>query len=214
MTSHHGSKELARQIATARLIDGGWSKLSALVGGHIASFGDSCWQTYRRVSEAIRRPDGRRYHPESVARVCRQLRDRELVRHERVFVGGKMPTRAKYKASSRGTTIKAFNWRVLGERNPFTPLHRRQARQEQARELREAGELQKPPRPRHVSARAIVEPVQMPTARDPFFERQAARIQADQALAEQRRRELAEASARARTGEPERARPPERPPDK
>ncbi len=57
--------------------------------------------------------------------------------------------------------MKTFNWRAIEQKNPFTRTERRIKRQEQARATREAGEVRKPA-PRYASARAIVEPVQLP----------------------------------------------------
>jgi len=132
------------------------------VGGHVASFGNICWQTDTRLSEELRRPDGRRYHPESIARVRRQLRDAGVITSERVFVGGKIPSVKAKWTSSRGTTVKTFNWRAIEQKNPFSRREQRIKRQEQARVSRGTGELQTRAAPRYVPARAIVEPVRMP----------------------------------------------------
>lgn len=205
MTSPLGSSEHARHVATGRLLNAGWPRLAASVGGHVASFGDLCWQTDARLSEVLRRPDGRAYHRESIARARRQLRDAQIISSERVFVGGKIP-QAKYR-SSRGTTLKTFNWRAIAEKNPFSRRERRLHRQDQAREAREAGELVKGPRtaPRHVSSRSIVDPVQMPVALDPEFVRLAAAAQTPQ------RRHTAATNTRAEQVS-ERVSAPERPP--
>lgn len=198
MTSALGSREHAARLATGELARQGWARLASLVGGEIAGVGESCWRTYRRLSEVIRRPDGRSYHLESIARACRELRDAGLMTSRRVFVGGLLPTKAKHKTSSRGTTIKAFNWRAIDQKNPFNRRERRLCRQRQALELRAAGELQKPPAPRHVSARAIVEPVHMPTPRlDPELERIIGEVRA---LTE-RRQEIERWTADARSGQ-------------
>lgn len=213
MSSKLGSSQHAARIATGELARAGYPRLASLLGGHVAGFGDSCWQTDSRLSEVLRRPDGRAYHPESIARVRRQLRDDGIISSTRVFVGGLLPTSARHKRSSRGTTIKAFIWRAIEQKNPFSRRERRLKRQEQASELRAAGELQKPPAPRHVSARAIVDPVRMPTTIDPELARMAEQIQRDAARSEARRRELADAARGTRSGQvPGRALPPERPP--
>ena len=108
-----------------------------------------------------RRPDGRRYHPESIARARRKLRDDGIITSERVFVGAKIPSlKAKFR-SARGTTVKTFNWRAIEQKNPFSRHERRIKQQEQARVSCEAGEL-RARAPRYVSVRAIVEPVRMP----------------------------------------------------
>jgi hypothetical protein len=166
-----GSEQHAARIATGELLRLGWSRLEALVGGYIAGFGGVCWQTDAALSEVLRRPDGRRYHAESIARARRKLRDAGIITSLRVFVGGKIPSPKAKFPSARGTTVKTFNWRAIEQKDPFGPRERRIKRQEQARVSREAGEL-RAPAPRHVSARAIVEPVRMPAPLpDPEFER-------------------------------------------
>lgn len=124
--------------ALARL---GWSRLAALVGGRVAQF-DCNFETDTKLQAVIVRPDGKRYHRESIGRVRRALRDAHLISSERVYMGAKMPG-AKY-ASARGTTVKTFNWRAVTEKNPMTRRARRMARQQQAAVLRAAGELVKP----------------------------------------------------------------------
>lgn len=163
----------AATVAKGVLMDRHYSYLTASVGAEVARFGESCWLTDRAIAERIRMPNGRTPHAESCARVRRQLRDEGVITSQRVFVGGKLPTQAKYKTSSRGTTIKSFIWRAIETKNPFSRRERRLARQVQAAELRNAGELQKPPRdrPRHVDARAIVDPVRGPVPIDPEFAR-------------------------------------------
>jgi hypothetical protein len=186
----------AARIATGELARQGWPRLASLVGGHIASFGDVCWQTDGRLGEGLRRPDGRRYHPESIARARRQLRDAKIITSERVFVGGKVPSLKAKFTSSRGTTVKTFNWRAIEHKNPFTRRERRIKRQEQARVTREAGELRRPA-PRYVSARAmplgarrrpvkIAEPVRMPA---PPLAAELARIIGEARAATERRQE-------------------------
>jgi hypothetical protein len=184
-----GSNPHAARIATGELARQGWPRLASLVGGHIASFGDVCWQTDGRLGEVLRRPDGRRYHLESIARARRQLRDARIITSERVFVGGKIPSlKAKFR-SSRGTTVKTFNWRAIEQKNPFTRGERRIKRQEQARATREAGELRRPA-PRYASARAIVQPVRMPA---PPLDPELARIIGEaRALTERHQERMAE----------------------
>ncbi len=171
MTMKLGSMHRAAQLAKGALQDRHYSYLTAAVGGEIARYGESNWRTDADTAASIRMPNGRIPHRESVARVRRQLRDEGIISSQRVFVGGKLPTQAKFKTSSRGTTIKSFNWRAVATKNPFSRRERRLARQVQAVELRAAGQIQKPPsdRPRHVDARAIVDPVRVPVPLDPYF---------------------------------------------
>jgi hypothetical protein len=117
-----GSNPHSARIATGELARQGWPRLASLVGG-------VCWRTDARLGDGINRPDGRRYHPESIARVRRQLRDAKIITSERVFVGGKIPSLKAKFTSSRGTTVKTFNWRAIEQKNPFTRRERRIKRQ-------------------------------------------------------------------------------------
>lgn len=202
-----GSHPHAARIATGELARRGWPRLASLVGGHVASFGGVCWQTDVRLGEELRRPDGRRYHPESIARARRQLRDAGLITSERVFVGGKIPCLKAKWTSSRGTTVKTFNWRAIEQKNPFSRREQRLKRQEHARRSRVAGEL-RTPTPRYVSVRAIVEPTQSPA---PLLDPELTRIIANARTLSERRLER-EATVQ-RTGQVV-GTAPERPPPK
>ena len=118
---------------------------------------------------------------------------RGIITSDRVFVGGKIPSlKAKFR-SARGTTVKAFNWRAIEQKNPFSRHERRIKRQEQARVSREAGEL-RAPAPRYVAARAIVDPVRVPAPLpDPEFERIIGELQT--LSARRQAREMAGAGA-------------------
>jgi hypothetical protein len=141
--THAPSRELEviSERAMGAMLRLGWPRLASLVAGQIARF-DSNFETYRTISEVIERPDGKRYHLESVGRVVREMARAGLIQHGRVMLGQK-PIGAKY-ASARGTTNKTFNWRAVAEKNPLNRRQRRRARQQQATALREAGELVKP----------------------------------------------------------------------
>lgn len=119
----------------------GWSKLSALVAGRVAQF-DCNFETDGKLREVIRRPDGAPYHRESIARVRRNLRDAGIISSERVFIGAQMP-RAKFR-SAHGTTLKAFNWPAVAEKNPLNRRQRRLARQRQNADARAAGAIVSP----------------------------------------------------------------------
>lgn len=157
----------AGRAAMGALLSMGKSRLTALVGGHVASFGDVCWQTDSKLAYLLRRPDGRSYHPESVARVRRQLRDDGIITSERRFVGDKIEG-AKFR-SSRGTTVKRFLWNALQLKNPFSRRQRQALRMEQARRSRDAGEAMAPrqPRPQHSALieQFIYKPAAVPDVR-------------------------------------------------
>jgi hypothetical protein len=188
VTSGLGSSQYAAQLATGALANGDWPKLASLVGGQIASFGESCWLTDARLRDLIKDVSGREYHPESIARARRQLRDAKIIQCERVFPNGKLPTNAKYRRSSHGTTIKTFDWQAIKQKNPFTRRERRLRRMEQAAKARELGDIVKDA-PRYTSAPAIVYRQPAPAPPSAFkdeIERIAADAMAAQALRAER----------------------------
>lgn len=202
-----GSWDHAERLAIGELTRKGWSRLASLVGGHVASFGDVCYQTDTRLAEKLRRPDGRAYHPESIARCRRWLRDAGVISSERVFVGAKLPN-AKWR-SARGTTLKTFNWRAIEQKNPFSRREQRQRRQVQAAATRATGEAVPPPRARHMAPIPDHEYAGRKTELDPELQRLAQAAQAAQERNDQRR---AMQTARNAGGGSSVLRAPERPP--
>jgi hypothetical protein len=176
----------AARLASGVLLEQSFSFLTSAVGGVIASFGDSCWLTDESIRERIRMPNGRKPHRESVARVRRFLRDRGVINSTRVFVNGRLPTHAKYDRSTRGTTINAFQWRVISTKSPFSRRERQLTRYEQERKAREEGQLQKrpaspQPAPRHSAPQpspAGPPRVPSPLQRDPEIDEMARVAQA------------------------------------
>lgn len=150
MTTALGSNDSAKRQATGALLAMGKSRLAALVGGHVASFGDMCWQTDAKLADVLRRPDGRKYHRESIGRVRRQLRDEGLITSRRIGPNRKIDSAlAKYR-TPRGTTEKRFLWPAVGLKNPFSRQQRRTLRMQQAAEMRRRGDLVRA-QPRHSS---------------------------------------------------------------
>lgn len=201
-----GSWDHAERLAIGELARKGWSRLASLVGGHVASFGDVCYQTDARLAEKLRRPDGRAYHVESIARCRRQLRDAGVITSERVHVGAKLPN-AKYR-SSRGTTVKTFLWRAIEQKNPFSRREQRQRRQQQAAATRAVGDAV-PPKTRHIVYTEQHAYTGKKTELDPELQRLAQAAQQAQERNEQRR---AMRSAHSAGGGSSILRPPERPP--
>lgn len=150
MTSLGSCDDAARRAAGA-LIELGWSRLAAAVGGEVARFGGINWQTDARLQQAIKRPDGKPYHRESIARARRWLRDAGLISSTRIMMGEVIPG-AKYNGgrSTRGTTLKTFHWKALQLKNPFSRREQKRLRVEQTKASRAAGALV-PAAPRHSS---------------------------------------------------------------
>jgi hypothetical protein len=188
VTAGLGSSQFAAKVAAGALANRNWPKLASLIGGQIASFGESCWLTDARLRELIKAEVGREYHPESIGRARRQLRDANVIQCERVFPNGKLPTHAKYKRSTHGTTIKTFNWKAIEQKNPFSRRERRLRRMEQAAAARELGEIVRDT-PRHASVPALVyrrPPTAPPSELKAEFESMAAESIKAQALREER----------------------------
>lgn len=142
MTAKSGSEHAARARAMAAGADHGLTRLELLYLGHVASWGGTCWQTDEAVKWEISRPDGKRYHRESIARVRRFLARQSILRSERIFQGGKIPDpKAKYP-SARGTTYNVIQWRELGIKNPMARAERRRRRMELAAKVRDGVVLQ------------------------------------------------------------------------
>ena len=132
-----GPEEVAKSRATAAALDIGCTALEAKVVGHTASWGGACWQTDGTLQEVIRRPDGRPYHRESIARARRNLRDRGILTSVRLFMGAKIDHhRARFPVGA-GTTFKTVVWKQLDIRNPMNRAERRRRRMEQAQAERE-----------------------------------------------------------------------------
>lgn len=168
MSAALGSMEHAAKLAAGEAMRRGYTRLESLAAGQIASRGTACFQTYSRMAsdQRMRRPDGKSYHPESVARAVRRLSRDGLVLRERVMPNhritfqGKPVAEAKWR-TSHGCCVKAFNWRAVEQKNPFSRRAQRQLRVDQARRARDVGDLSKPAAPRHSSApaaRAAIEP--------------------------------------------------------
>lgn len=138
------------------------TRLEMIVGSHVASFGDCCYQTDAALQHVLKRPDGKPYHRESIARARRRLARDGFITSTRIFTNDKIPG-AKYNGgrSTRGTTLKTFNWRRLAVRSPFSRRERRELRIKQAQAARAAGELA-PARPRYSGVTSAVEPTFTP----------------------------------------------------
>jgi hypothetical protein len=123
-----GSHHEARARAMAAAMDAGCTRLEQAYIGHVASWGGECWQQDSTVQQVLLRPDGKRYHCESIARARRFMRDRGLLVSQRIYVGGKIPSeRAKFR-SGKGTTFNAIQWRQLAIKNPMGRAERRRRR--------------------------------------------------------------------------------------
>jgi len=126
----------AQRVAQAAAMRLGLSPLKARLIGEYARFGVN-YRNYERIrlSPEMRKADGSSFHRDSIGRATRELSAEGYLVHKRI-VPGVIPQGAEYRTN--GTTEKSVVWRVLNVKNPLTRAQRRQARVEQAREMRAA----------------------------------------------------------------------------
>lgn len=106
-------------MVAGELLALGCTNLEAKIGAHVAQFGArACFQNYQRLSELLVRPDGGRYHFDSIGRAWRRFVARGLGTHERFFAG-QTPKFADYH-TPHGTTEKRIVWSALGLKNPVS----------------------------------------------------------------------------------------------
>ncbi len=133
------------------LLDQGATTLEAKIGSHIATFGGSnCFQTDARLSEAIAKPGGGHYHPESIGRARRLMRTAGFLICKRI-PPNHTPRGADYP-SPHGTTSKYIRWSVLGVQRPPKHVQRQEAQQLRAAERHQRAQ------PRHAAPGAIFPP--------------------------------------------------------
>jgi len=131
------------------LLDQGATTLEAKIGSHIATFGGSnCFQTYERLSEAIKKPGGGRYHFESVGRSVRLMKRAGFVIVKRI-PPNHLPRGADYP-TPHGTTSKYLRWGVLGVKRPPKSVRHKEATAARAAERHERAA------PRYAAPGAIV----------------------------------------------------------
>lgn len=111
---------LARSLA---LTVGCCTNLQAKLAGHIATW-PSCFQTAASIWRVLRRPDGRRYHVESIRRAGRTLHRNGIIGKKRIFCFGELPVKdkkGKPKQSIWGTSDRWLKWKRFKVPNPVTP---------------------------------------------------------------------------------------------
>ncbi len=124
----------AQRVAQAAAMRLGLSPLKARLLGEYARFPTN-YRNYERIklSPEMRKSDGSTFHRDSIGRATRELASEGFLVHRRL-APGIVPQGADYRTN--GTTEKSVVWRVLNVKNPLTRAQRRQARIEQAREMR------------------------------------------------------------------------------
>lgn len=128
------SQHYAAAVAARAALEAGETRLGIALVAHVAGRGVD-WQTYKAISEEIRRPDGRPYHRESIGRKFRELAARGRITSRRVMPGGALPKRAKFERTGHGTTVKVVQWRAFSLAPPRVRGERvREARRQRATE--------------------------------------------------------------------------------
>lgn len=130
-----GCHDTAAKVLRA-LLDHGATTLEARIGSHIATFGGSnCFQTDRRLSDAIPKPGGGRYHPESIGRARRTMKRAGFLLCKRI-PPNHLPRGADYP-TPHGTTSKYIRWSVIGIQRPPKQIQRLEAKRLRAEERHE-----------------------------------------------------------------------------
>ena len=151
-----GCHETAARVLRA-LLDQGATRLEARIGAHVATFGGSnCFQTDTKLSAAIVKPGGGRYHPESIGRARRCMKRAGFLLVKRI-PPNHLPRGADYP-TPHGTTSKYLRWSVLGVQRPPKQVQRREA------DALRAAERHARARPRYS---AIIDPNPTPTTGRP-----------------------------------------------
>lgn len=134
--SKPGSHQHAADRAARAAVEAGLSTLEAKLLVHTAGRGVD-WQNDREVSEELERPDGRRYHRESIGRSRRKLAKAGYIESRRLKPGQALPARAKFKRTSHGTTLKQVIWARFRLQKPTPRGERTRERQRFARQQRQ-----------------------------------------------------------------------------
>lgn len=129
-----GSHRVAAEVARSRAVEIGAPLLVAKLVGYVASYGGRNWQTYGKIAASIRKPNGGRYHVESVGRACRLASKNGVMPLKRIAPNGPLPVKrsnGRPQRSTYGATDKVISWARLGVPNPVTRGERRAAGQKQ-----------------------------------------------------------------------------------
>jgi hypothetical protein len=154
--SKPGSHQHAKAVAAAAAADAGLTRLEIQLVAHIASRGTD-WQTDEQLRGELTKPNGLRYHRESIGRVRRQLTRGGVLNARRIMPGQSLPAGARFGRSSHGCVIKSIAWAGLRVATVPTARGARSADRAVARKLRR--EQQRPMSPAETaqSARAVLE---------------------------------------------------------
>jgi hypothetical protein len=151
--SKPGSHDHAASIAARKGLDAGLTRLGIALLTHVASRGTN-FQTDAQVSGEITRPDGRRYHRESIGRKRREITRSGLLSAKRYYPGQRPPG-ATYR-TPHGCVATVVLWQAL---KVSAPVLRGARRLERIRAR--AAEPRPPERPKdYIPAGELAELVQ------------------------------------------------------
>lgn len=126
--SHH----YARAVAAAAAVDAGLTRLGIALMTHVAGRGVN-FQTDAQTRLELVKPNGLRYHRESIGRKRRELTRAGFLSARRYFAG-KRPPGAKW-TSGHGVVVTSVDWVTLKMQRP-TQRGERQAQRAEARRQR------------------------------------------------------------------------------
>lgn len=140
--SKPGSHDHAAAIAARKALDAGLTRLGIALLTHVASRGTN-FQTDAQVRSELTKPDGTRYHRESIGRKRREITRAGLLSAKR-FYPGQRPPGATYR-TTHGCVATAVVWAAL---KVTTPTLRGARRLERVRAR--AAEPEAPERPKDI----------------------------------------------------------------
>lgn len=130
--SKPGSHQYARAVAAAAAVDAGLTRLGIALMAHVAGRGVD-FQTDEQIRHEITKPNGLRYHRESIGRKRRELTRSGFLSARRLYAGQR-PAGAKFR-TSHGVVVKSVVWPALRLSRP-TQRGERQAERAEARRQR------------------------------------------------------------------------------
>jgi hypothetical protein len=141
--SKPGSHDHAADRAARGAVEAGLATLAAKIVVHVAGRGLD-WQNDAELAAELERPDGRRYHRESIGRSRRELAKAGYIESRRLMPGAPLPNRAKYGRTRAGTTVKHVVWARFRLQAPTARGARTRQRQSFIREQREQRREERP----------------------------------------------------------------------
>lgn len=136
--SKPGSHDHAASVAARSALDAGLTRLGIALVTHVASRGVD-FQTDEQIRLELTKPNGLRYHRESIGRIRREITRAGILSAKRLFAGQKPPG-ARFR-TSHGVVVKTVVWTALRVSTPTLRGARAAERAHARRELRARGAM-------------------------------------------------------------------------